>query len=325
MYNYIVRNVNEAFYYGTKAIKDNGRIISSRGKVTLELPEPFITEYMRPEERVLFCAERDANPFLHLFESLWMLAGRQDLRFLERLTKNFRQFSDDGYSMQGSYGWRWRQKFGFDQIWTIINLLRNNPDSRRAVLTMWSPSDLNDIKSSDIPCNTNVYFKIRDNRLNMTVCNRSNDMLWGAYGANVVHMSILQEYIANKIGCSLGRYIQMSDSFHVYTEDEGGKIWNTISKLSVKELWRDLYFSGLVEATPLGAYQAEWDMDLEVFFNMFDNGQTMEEFKPLTKWWFHVAKPMWLAYIHRDPLFLVNCSASDWRFVAKEWLERRIS
>ena len=66
--------------------------------------------------------------------------------------------------------------------------------------------------------NTNIYFKIRENKLKMTVCCRSNDMLWGAYGVNVVHMSVLQEYMATMIGVEMGEYRQISDSFHIYTE-----------------------------------------------------------------------------------------------------------
>ena len=52
------------------------------------------------------------------------------------------------------------------------------------------------ILREEIPCNTAIYFKVREGKLNMTVSNRSNDVIWGTFGANVVHMSILQEYVA---------------------------------------------------------------------------------------------------------------------------------
>jgi hypothetical protein len=50
------------------------------------------------------------------------------------------------------------------------------------------------------------------------VFNRSNDMIWGAYGANAVQFSFLQEYLAAAIGAWVGTYRQVSNSFHVYPE-----------------------------------------------------------------------------------------------------------
>ena len=111
----------------------------------------------------------------------------------------------------------------------VIKLLKENPDDRRAVLQMWDANkDLARV-SKDVPCNTNIYFKIRDGVLNMTVCNRSNDMLWGAYGANVVHMSVLQELVAHRLGVPVGVYRQVSDSFHVYLNE----VWDRVKHLSI--------------------------------------------------------------------------------------------
>ena len=62
----------------------------------------------------------------------------------------------------------------------------------------------------------------------MTVCNRSNDMIWGAYGANAVHMSILMEYVAVAVNAPMGSYYQISDSFHIYENEQ----WDKIKDLS---------------------------------------------------------------------------------------------
>ena len=51
----------------------------------------------------------------------------------------------------------------------------------------------------------------------MTVTNRSNDMIWGAYGANAVHMSVLLEYMAGMLGYGVGAYYQFSNNLHAYT------------------------------------------------------------------------------------------------------------
>ena len=93
-------------------------------------------------------------------------------------------------------------------------------NDRRAVLEMWDAEGELRMANSckDHPCNTHIYFNVRDNILDMTVCNRSNDMIWGALGANAVHMSILQEYIASHIGARVGIYTQFSNNLHAYTE-----------------------------------------------------------------------------------------------------------
>jgi hypothetical protein len=73
--------------------------------------------------------------------------------------------------------------------------------------------------SKAVPCNTHAYFDIIDNALNMTVCNRSNDMVWGMMGANVVHFSMLQEYLACCLNAEVGNYHQITNNLHVYTNN----------------------------------------------------------------------------------------------------------
>ena len=51
----------------------------------------------------------------------------------------------------------------------------------------------------------------------MTVCCRSNDIIWGTYGTNAVHFSMLQEYLAARLNAQLGVYRHISDSFHAYS------------------------------------------------------------------------------------------------------------
>ncbi len=100
------RNVNHALYHfvreATAATPNTWRMISPRGLETIEFKGTWITEYECPRERVLFSRERDANPFFHLMESLWILAGREDLGFLEHFNSNMRQFSDDGTTFNAS-------------------------------------------------------------------------------------------------------------------------------------------------------------------------------------------------------------------------------
>jgi hypothetical protein len=74
---------------------------------------------------------------------------------------------------------------------------------------------------------------MQNGALNMTICNRSNDLVWGMLGANIVHMSILQEYIANALEAEVGNLYQFTNNLHVYSDwvdkwnQEGWDSWYT--------------------------------------------------------------------------------------------------
>ena len=103
-----------------------------------------------------------------------MLAGRKDLEYVSNLLPRMKDFSDDGETLQGAYGYRWRHQFHIDQIELVVQELENNPESRRAVIQMWSANDLGRV-SKDLPCNTQLYVNVRQDYVDMTVCCRSND------------------------------------------------------------------------------------------------------------------------------------------------------
>src|SRR3974390_2807104 len=106
-----VRNVHLALPKGLALLQEYGVVRDSRNGPVTVMEEPVTTTYIRPCERVLFWKERDANPFFHFFESLWMLAGRDDLAFLTKFVKRFEDFSDDGLTLHGAYGYRWLRYF----------------------------------------------------------------------------------------------------------------------------------------------------------------------------------------------------------------------
>jgi thymidylate synthase len=210
------KNVNHAFKSAWWWMRVAGLRENSRNGPVLVAPGPVVTEYKRPWERVLWNPKRDANPVFHLMECVWMMAGEDKVDWLSQFNARIETYANDGV-VHGAYGHRWRSKW-MDQLPEIVNILKKDPYSRQAVLQMWSADSdlLGDWK--DRPCNTNAYFDLRGGRLNMTVCCRSNDMLWGAYGANAVHFSFLQEVLAHELRVDLGVYRQMSNNFHVYTD-----------------------------------------------------------------------------------------------------------
>ena len=330
--NIYTRNVSEALYVGLMFLKDQGIWQDSRSGRVIEASTPIMTVYKRPEERVLFYPIRDANPFFHLFEALWMLAGRDDLEFVSRFNSHMKEFSDDGISLHGAYGYRWKEYFSKDQLNLVVSHLKQDPNSRRAVLQMWSVSDLQKIVDEptckDVPCNTQVYFKIRDGRLQMTVTCRSNDIIWGTYGANAVHFSILQEYIAARVGVAMGTYYHLSDSYHAYE-----KVFHKTCKILEQKntgdtLWYDSYLGwnkGMhYSPEPLFTVPKRIDEDLQKFMrapfhSTYENLFFKQTVVPMLKAWENYKQQDYDSAI----LQLEDVPALDWRKAAIEWLERR--
>src|SRR5690348_17067041 len=98
------RNAHDALPKGIRLMRNHGVSRDSRNGQVLQAPWPVTTVYTKPCERVMFWPERDANPAFHLYESLWMLQGRNDLSPLLRYVRDFGRFSDDGETLYGAYG-----------------------------------------------------------------------------------------------------------------------------------------------------------------------------------------------------------------------------
>lgn len=311
-------HVDEALIRCAQIMKLHGVEAPSRNGPVVELGAPVLTEYLTPQNRVSMLACRDANPFFHLLESMWMLAGRSDVRFLAYYAANLVNYSDDGIMLNGAYGYRWRRKFGFDQLNLIIDRLRSDPNDRRQVLTMWSPEDLQFQNSKDLPCNTHIYFRVVEGRLDMLVCNRSNDMVWGAYGANVVHFSMLQEYVASSLGMKMGIYRHLSNNMHYYPAQHE----TLVEQLYVSEprLPQGSLFAMFSEEES----KEEWDISL--IDSMIDHDKT----GPASPFFFVVVRPMVAAWrLHKmkhtkTAAEMLSRSTIDWHVAATAWLLRRI-
>lgn len=320
----VVRNVNQAFseiFWKLKTL--NLQPEQTRNGPAIVHPELVTTVYTCPGERVLFHAGRDANPIFHLMESIWMLAGRNDVEFLTLFNSKIGQYSDDGKTFNAPYGYRWREHFGRDQLDEVIRLLRRDPATRQAVIQIWDSADLLK-KTKDKACNTQIVFDVRKDRLNMTVFNRSNDIWWGAYGANAVHFSILQEFVAAATGHRLGVYRQVSNNFHLYTELYDAQKY---LKSPPQAEQYDHYSSGKVRPLPL-MMNGEYKLFLTEC-EMFCSDPFNERIHYVNPFFEKVAKPMAMiskvrrAHAGDGRYYAQNVRAEDWRRAAYDWIDRR--
>lgn len=175
------------------------------GAVTVELDSG---------ERTILLAGRGWNPAFALVEAAWVITGRNDVKTLKEFIGNFSRYSDDGLTLQGAYGNRLRHFFGRDQIEGAIEELTAHPASRRVVLSLYAPSDLG-LDSKDIPCNTQVTLRRVNERLEMTVFNRSND-LWLGVPYNWFVFRVLQHMVADRLAISCGIQRHVSTCLHLY-------------------------------------------------------------------------------------------------------------
>lgn len=332
MYYVKARNVNEALTKGLRLIKQSGEARDSRNGEVAVLPAPCMTLYEKPWERVLLCPVRDANPFFHLFESVWMLGGRNDLASLKPYVGTFGRFSDDGHILHGAYGKRWRAHFPkwpdieqIDQLDRVVAGLRHDYDCRRQVIAMWDPEvDLGGT-GRDLPCNTHVYVQVVSGKLTITVCCRSNDMIWGAYGANAVHFSFLQQYLAERVGVPMGPMYQLSNNFHAYQNEQ-------LAKLTVEHVPDEPYDRN---PTWVESSQIKLVEDEVAFGNDLKLVLDEDNFTGTVNPWFQqVLQPVVRAHQawrkKDDPErfdkaleVLEQCRAADWRETCVAWLQRR--
>lgn len=352
-----VRDVNEALPRALAYLRDCGTPESTRNGPALVAPGPVATVYRDPRRRVLFDPARDANPFFHLFESLWILAGRRDVKFLSWFNSRIADYSDDGDTFHAPYGYRLRKQWG-DQVEIACDMLRKDSQNRRAVLQIWSPLMDLGVVSKDLPCNDTVMLRVREDalsfhpskrELDITVCNRSNDAIWGAYGANAVQFSMLQEYMAWHLNVGVGKYVQMSNNLHVYTENPYWQQWKETPGgrgTFVRKAEYDRVAQGgktfMAVTSPLvdpvlgqGFPAARcFDMDLDTFFKVVDGAVDLAglaakmrypEF--MTTFFGQVVRPMLLAFAYRNVNYeyvhALGKSQFDWCYAGARWIERR--
>lgn len=167
-------------------------------------------------------------------ELIWYWSGRNDVNFIDHFSKFWRNISDDGKTANSAYGYIIKYKFGFDQLECVINELRRNPDSRRAVININTPS-MYRMVTRDTQCTMFLHYYIRDNKLCSTATMRSNDFIKGLT-FDITYFTELQKYIAHRLGLECGTYTHFDTSFHTYDADKEllEKIMNETEEVKVK-------------------------------------------------------------------------------------------
>ena len=119
--------------------------------------------------------------------------------------------ADDNGNVNSNYGWQWERN---KQLARIIDMLRINPNTRQAALSIYDAKEMKSYKH-DTPCTYAVQFTIVDDKLNMCVTMRSND-LWYGFCNDQYCFSRLQLLVADELEIRLGTYFHFAHNLHLY-------------------------------------------------------------------------------------------------------------
>ena len=147
----------------------------------------------------------------------WYLSGNRNIAKLGKLYGKVpaiwkRMANDDG-NVNSNYGWQWKRN---QQLEYVINLLKDNPETRQAAISIYDAKEHYDY-TNDTPCTYAVQFTILHGRLDMSVLMRSND-LWYGFCNDQYQFSNLQLLVAQKTGYNVGTYYHFAHNMHLYND-----------------------------------------------------------------------------------------------------------
>lgn len=223
----VFQNVNEAWEYWYKLLNcmnEDGFSIPSRtgisgGTVVGEVINA-VSIIENPKDNIITSSARNLSIKYGIGEFLWYLSGSNRVKDIGQYSKAWYNLTDDGETVNSAYGYRIYHKFGFDQWEYVKKLLQDDPATRQAVIHI---KDANNQKTKDTPCTLTLQFFIRNNELNMIVNMRSND-IWLGFPYDAFTFTCLQQLMAMEIGVSIGKYVHISGSLHLYEKDAGKEV-----------------------------------------------------------------------------------------------------
>jgi len=168
----------------------------------------------------LLChAGRLASPIYAAGEFLWYLNPDSPGDQICYYAPSYKRFIEPEGHAHGGYGRRIRMD---NQLFKIIGLLRAQPETRQAIMSIWRPHlDIGPTLAGtklDIPCTIALQFLVRDGQLNCICTMRSND-IWLGLPYDIFCWTTLQHIIAGAVGIPVGFYQHQAGSLHLYERD----------------------------------------------------------------------------------------------------------
>ncbi len=155
-----------------------------------------------------------------IYELLWFLRGSTNIAYLkENKVKIWDEWADENGELGPIYGNQWRSWVSsdgktYDQIDAVINNLKNNPDSRRHIVSAWNVGDIDKMKLP--PCHILFQFYVSNNKLSCQLYQRSADAFLGV-PFNIASYALLTMMIADQTNLEYGEFIHTFGDAHIYS------------------------------------------------------------------------------------------------------------
>ena len=230
------KNFQQAYYGMINEILNNGKESTVRGFDMLELI-PGYFEIENPRDRLLNIDCRSKITKYIFGELMWYLSGNDRVDFIGKYSKMWPQLTDDGIHNNSAYGKyifnkmpnkgfgviydgsndpNYNSNIEFKSQWEYVKeLLRDDPSTRQAVIHI-KPIQM--YKTKDTVCTYFLQFFIRNNKLDMIACMRSNDIMFGTT-YDIFMFTFLQELMAAELGIEVGTYKHFASNIHIYRKD----------------------------------------------------------------------------------------------------------
>ena len=154
-----------------------------------------------------------------IYELLWFLRGDTNIKYLqEHKVTIWDEWADENGDLGPVYGSQWRSwpdgRGGtIDQIANLINQIKNNPDSRRLMVTAWNPAEIEEMALP--PCHCLFQFYVADGRLSCQLYQRSADIFLGV-PFNIASYALLTMMVAQVCGLRAGDFVHTFGDAHIY-------------------------------------------------------------------------------------------------------------
>ncbi len=154
-----------------------------------------------------------------IHELLWFLTGDTNVKYLqENGVKIWNEWADENGELGPVYGYQWRSwptpdGKHIDQITQVVNSLKNNPDSRRHLVSAWNVGQIDQMKLP--PCHLLIQFYVADGKLSCQLYQRSADIFLGV-PFNIASYALLSLMMAQVCGLQPGEFVHTLGDAHIY-------------------------------------------------------------------------------------------------------------
>ena len=209
------RNADEAFKYYYNLLHAEGVDFSD----TRTLFNVGFT-LRKPKETWITSSFRQWNEKYAEAEWEWYLSGSPHTSTLGeiygKVPYNWRRMENEDGKVNSNYGYQWERGYQLDKV---VAMLKDYPDTRQATISIYDGKEMNKYRN-DTPCTYAVQFTVLNNKLNMCVTMRSND-LWYGFCNDQYCFSQLMQMVSERTGYDVGEYYHFAHNLHLYNDKLG--------------------------------------------------------------------------------------------------------